>query len=365
MIDVCLEVSTHRVTKHERRPRPGRPERRGQCLRASGSGGSYFAKAAQKLGEQCWIRHDIPGGFGPEVGNTGDFHQDAVRVWIEKARYKCVILRELFYGIQTLRALIPPEYDRSPHAKVPVDATSIEDAPRFHYRGLTLDVARNFQSKQAILKLLDAMAFYKLNKLQLHLADDEGWRLEIAGLPELTQVGGRRGHTLRETDHLVPSFGSGVSANPAISHGSGYYSRADFLDILRHAKLRHIEVIPEIESPGHARAAIIAMRARFFRLTKQGRTEDAKAYLLSDPEDQSSYQSVQRWHDNVMNVCIAFNSPLHAGGVSRARLNLCPGPNAAKNRAYWRRRSARWSMDTVPGVWVYVCKRLGLWEVCR
>jgi hexosaminidase len=215
----------------------------------------------------------------------------------------------VFYGIQTLRALIPTRYYRSPHPSIRIDAGVIEDAPRFHYRGLTLDVARNFQSKQTIFKLLDAMAFYKLNKLQLHLADDEGWRLEIDGLPELTQVGGRRGHTLLETDRLMPSFGSGPSSDPAFSHGSGYYSRADYIAILQYANLRHIEVIPEIESPGHARAAIKSMQARYSRLITQGKTEDALAYLLNDPIDKSRYRSVQGWDDNVMNVCMP--SSLH------------------------------------------------------
>jgi hexosaminidase len=210
----------------------------------------------------------------------------------------------VFYGIQTLRALIPVKYYRLPHPSIRIDAGVIEDAPRFHHRGLTLDVARNFQSKQTIFKLLDAMAFYKLNKLQLHLADDEGWRLEIPGLPELTQVGGRRGHTLEEADRLIPSFGSGPSTDPAISHGSGYYSRADFIEILRYASRRKIDVIPEIESPGHARAAIKSMQARFRRLMRQGNAEDAQTYLLTDPDDKSSYESVQGWHDNVMNICM-------------------------------------------------------------
>jgi hexosaminidase len=210
----------------------------------------------------------------------------------------------VFYGIQSLRALISPAFYRSPHAAIPISAVIIEDAPRFHYRGLTLDVARDFQSKRTVLKLLDAMAFYKLNRLQLHLTDDEGWRLEIDGLPELTRVGGRRGHTLLESDRLVPSFGSGPSSNPALSHGSGYYSRADFIAILQYATLRHIEVIPEIESPGHARAAIKSMQARYQRLIAEGKSEDAQAYLLSDQEDSSSYHSVQGWNDNVINICL-------------------------------------------------------------
>jgi len=215
----------------------------------------------------------------------------------------------IFSGMQSLRALIGPEFYRSAHPVVPVTATLVEDAPRFGHRGVTLDVARNFQSKEAVLKLLDAMAFYKLNKLQLHLADDEGWRLQIDGLPELTEVGARRGNTTDESDRLEPSYGSGPTPYTPGSHGSGFYSRADFIEILRHAQRLHIEVIPEIESPGHARAAIHAMRARFVRLAKEGKTEEASAYLLSDPADTSKYESSQGWKDNVIDVCLP--SSLH------------------------------------------------------
>jgi hexosaminidase len=160
--------------------------------------------------------------------------------------------------------------------------------------------------------MLDLMAFYKLNKFHFHITDDEGWRLEMAALPELTEVGSRRGHTLDESDHLYPSFGSGPDPNPAVSHGSGYYTRADFIEILRYAGARHIEVIPEIDMPGHARAAIKAMDARYARLTAAGQTTDAEslllsesAFLLSEAGDMSEYLSVQMWRDNVVNVCQA------------------------------------------------------------
>src|SRR5215468_628901 len=98
------------------------------------------------------------------------------------------------------------------------------------------------------------MAFYKLNRLHLHLTDDEGWRIEIKQLPELTLVGGRRGNTLNEDENLMPSQGSGPFADSATSPGTGNYSQDDFVEILRYAKSRHIVVIPELDLPGHARA---------------------------------------------------------------------------------------------------------------
>ncbi len=209
----------------------------------------------------------------------------------------------VFYAIQSLRELIPPAKYDPLQSTIRLPAAVVGDAPRFPYRGLHLDVARNFQSKQSVMKLLDLMAFYKLNKLQFHLTDDEGWRLEIPGLPELTTVGSRRGHTLNDVKYLVPSFGSGPLPNPAVSHGTGHYTRDDFIQVLRYATQRHIEIIPELETMGHARASVEAMKTRYLRLSTHGNEKAATEYMLHDPQDHSVYQSVQKWNDNVINVC--------------------------------------------------------------
>ena len=157
-------------------------------------------------------------------------------------------------------ALLPIESYKERGKSIALPAVHIVDAPRFHYRGQHLDVARNFQSKESVEKLIDLMAFYKLNYLHLHLTDDEGWRIEIKQLPELTAVGGRRGHTLDEANWLQPSQGSGP--DPKAAPGSGFYTQRDFIEILRYARERHIKVIPEIDLPGHARAAIKSMQSR-------------------------------------------------------------------------------------------------------
>ncbi len=194
----------------------------------------------------------------------------------------------VFYGLQSLRGVLPPPSSRG---GVVLPALRVVDAPRFAYRGFMLDVARNFHSKTAVLRTLDLMARYKLNVFHMHLTDDEGWRVEIAGLPELTTVGARRGHTLDSKRFLQPAFGSG----PRIDQpwGSGFFSHADYVEIVRYAAARHIEVIPEIEMPGHARAAIKAMEAR-----------GDPQYLLSDPADRSVYTSVQGYPDNVINPAL-------------------------------------------------------------
>lgn len=210
----------------------------------------------------------------------------------------------IFYGIQSLRTLMPPLSWSGVNANIKIPAVSVADAPRFGYRGLMLDVARNFQPKQQILKLLDLMALYKLNVLHLHFSDDEGWRIEIPSLPELTDIGSRRGHTTDSREFLPASYGSGPE--PGRLPGSGYYTKADFTEILRYADERHIQVIPEIESPGHSRAAIKAMDARFEKFMKQENKEEAERYLLREVNDQSRYSSAQLWTDNVM--CVALPS---------------------------------------------------------
>ncbi len=209
----------------------------------------------------------------------------------------------VFYGVQSLRMLLPLGAYQEARTSIDVPAVTMSDAPRFPYRGLHLDVSRNFQPKEAVLRLFDRMAFYKLNTFHFHLTDDEGWRLAIDGLPELTEIGGRRGHTTTEREHLIPSYGSGPNPDPAVSYGSGWYTRADFIEMLQYAAARHIEVIPEIDVPGHARAAIVAMKERHRRLMVEGRAEAANEYRLHDPEDASAYRSVQGWDDNVINVC--------------------------------------------------------------
>lgn len=206
----------------------------------------------------------------------------------------------VFYGFQSLIQLIDPSSAGS-NQDLTLPSGTINDGPRFDYRGYMLDVARNFHKKEKVLEILDLMSMYKLNKFHFHLMDDEGWRLEIADLPELTEVGGTRGYTTDESDHLYPAYGSGGNAEQ--SYSTGYYTREDYIEILQYADARHIEVIPEIDLPGHARAAIIAMRARYNRLMKAGKKEAAEEYVLHDPEDKSEYQSAQNYNDNVINLC--------------------------------------------------------------
>ncbi|QDK78598.1 family 20 glycosylhydrolase [Spirosoma sp. KCTC 42546] len=209
----------------------------------------------------------------------------------------------VFYGIQSMLALIPTTTYLKPSASIALNYVQVEDAPRFHFRGMHLDVSRNFQTKETILRLLDLLAVYKVNHFLFYTTEDEGWRLEIDGLPELTKVGAQREHTSgKETPVLHPAYGSGPKAYDEGKYGSGYYTKADFIEILKYAKARHIKVIPEVNLPGHARAAIKAMEARYDRLMKEGNEKEANEYRLIDPNDKSVYLSAQGYTDNVVSV---------------------------------------------------------------
>jgi hexosaminidase len=209
----------------------------------------------------------------------------------------------VFYGIQSLIALLPLDaFSNGNMSDTGLPVVRIEDAPRFGYRGVHVDVSRNFFPKENILKMIDILAFYKINTLHMHLTDDEGWRLEIKALPELTQVGAQRGHTTKDAPALHPAFGSGPFPFTEGKFGSGFYTQADFIEILQYANQRHMRVIPEINMPGHARAAIKAMEARYNYFMEKGDVEAAEEYRLIDPEETSEYLSAQLFTDNVVNV---------------------------------------------------------------
>jgi hexosaminidase len=202
----------------------------------------------------------------------------------------------VFYGLQSLLALTPAQF-----SSVSLTQQEITDSPRYAWRGMHYDMGRNFHGKNVTLRLIEQMARYKMNKLHLHLTEDEGWRLEIPGLPELTDIGAQRCFDLTEQQCLLTQLGTGPHKTGS---GNGFYSREDFIEILKFASARHIEVIPEIDMPGHARAAIVSMRARYQRLLSQGKKAEAEQFLLSDPADKSQYLTVQYYTDNSVNVCM-------------------------------------------------------------
>jgi len=163
-----------------------------------------------------------------------------------------------------------------------IPSCNIEDYPRFKWRGMMLDTSRNFFSKTYVKKFIDRMAQVKLNRFHWHLSDDEGWRVEIKKYPKLTQVGARRGPGTKLPFSTYPAM-----RGPKNKLQSGYYSQKDIKEIVAYAKVRSIEILPEIDMPGHAKAAIVSYPE-----------------LLEDPQDKSKYRSVQKIRNNAVNPAL-------------------------------------------------------------
>lgn len=212
------------------------------------------------------------------------------RITIERAQMTVEASSEV--GVHYAQITLDNIIRNAAQGKVP--CMVIEDWPDSQYRGLMLDVARNFTAKDDVLKLIDAMDHLKANVLHLHITDDEGWRLEIPGIPELTEVGAFHD----PVNGLYPAY-DGTYSRKSNGSGNGYYSREDYIEIIRYAAERHISVVPEYDLPAHSRAAIYAMRAY------EKRTGDA-SMRLEDPEDKSVYRSAQYYNDNVL--CVASPS---------------------------------------------------------
>ena len=163
-----------------------------------------------------------------------------VRVTSERIELAAARPAGLFYAMQTLRQLLPPvvEYEAMRPVPLEVPAVFIRDAPRFEWRGAMLDVVRHFFEVGDVKRTLDLMALYKLNRLHLHLTDDQGWRIEIPGRPALTEIGSR----------------TEVGGGPG-----GYYTVEDYDEIVRYAAERFITIVPEIDLPGHTNAALASI----------------------------------------------------------------------------------------------------------
>jgi hexosaminidase len=185
--------------------------------------------------------------------------------WLRSADGRVVITSPgragVFYGLQTLRQLLPdPVLQPSPvqsastqvasSGSIALPAFEIVDGPRFPWRGVHLDVARHFMPKSFVLKLIDLAALHKCNVLHLHLTDDQGWRLPVAGYPRLTEIGGRRSQPDAADTEALPYSDSGLD--------DGFYSTDDLAEIVAFAAERHVNVLPEVDMPGHMVAAIAA-----------------------------------------------------------------------------------------------------------
>lgn len=194
----------------------------------------------------------------------------------------------VFYGVQTLLQLFPPEiFSSNTVHGVPweIPCGQIRDWPRFKWRGFMLDVSRHFFTKSEVETVLDLMALHKLNMFHWHLVDDQGWRIEIKKYPKLTQVGAWRA-----------GVGFNLASNSTTAYGpdgryGGYYTQDDIREVVKYAAARHISVVPEIEMPGHSTAALTAY-PQFS--SKDGpleiRPDSDNFYGVYDPANDGTFQ---------------------------------------------------------------------------
>ncbi|MDL2224189.1 beta-N-acetylhexosaminidase [Bacteroidales bacterium OttesenSCG-928-M06] len=162
----------------------------------------------------------------------------------------------IFYGMQTLRQLLPMQIERPFLSDVDwtVPCVEIEDEPRFQHRGLMLDVCRHFQSKEFVMKFIDMLAYHKMNVFHWHLTDDQGWRISIDKYPKLTQVGAFRPRSLI----LIREDDGKITRTWENQRYGNYYTKEDIKQVIAYAEKKFVTIIPEVEFPGHATAALAA-----------------------------------------------------------------------------------------------------------
>jgi hexosaminidase len=230
----------------------------------------------------------------------------------------------VFYGAQTLRQLLPPAAFRKARV-VDVDwvvpALAIADQPRFGWRGCLLDVARHFLPKADLLRFIDLLALHKLNVLHLHLTDDQGWRLEIPRWPRLTEVGSWRSRSMVGARR----YGD-YDARP---HG-GFYTRDDIREIVAYAADRHVTVVPEVDLPGHMRAAIAA----YPELGNTGEALSVDDSWGISPHVLNVSDTALRFCLEVLeDVCELFDSPVIGVGGDECPTEQWEASRAARARA--------------------------------
>lgn len=211
-------------------------------------------------GYKLTIDNDINSSRGIILELTGevDNGDEAYRLEINrrKIRISASSPAGIFYGIQTVRQLFPPEFESSKRTGIEsweVPCVYIEDYPRFSWRGMHLDVSRHFFPAEFIKRYIDLIAMHKMNIFHWHLIDDQGWRLEIKKYPRLTGIGAWR------ADREVKPWNAREPQQPGeIATYGGYYTQDDIRDIVKYAQQRNVTIVPEIEMPAHVTSALAA-----------------------------------------------------------------------------------------------------------
>jgi hexosaminidase len=243
-------------------------------------------------------------GFALKTGATGTIQLDllpkpntrlgkegyTLDVTDKKVSIRANTAAGLFYGVQTLLQLLPGDIESRSLVngvawKIP--GVAIVDYPRFAWRGMMLDVSRHFFTKEYVKAYIDRMARYKFNRMHWHLTDDNGWRIEIKSLPKLTEVGSKRVQRYGTWgSHEAPKPGE-----PATD--GGFYTQDDIREIIQYAKERYIEILPEIDVPGHSMAAIAAYPSNFSKWFGNGKFEMYVDNTLN-PTNEFTYQFLDK-----------------------------------------------------------------------
>jgi len=216
-----------------------------------------------------------------------------------------------FYALETVKQLLPPDIYREAEVRSvswSVPAVHIEDAPRFSWRGSHMDVGRHFQPKAFVKKYIDLLARHKLNRFHWHLTEDQGWRIEIKQYPRLTEVGSCRDNTLvgSHTDNPAKQVFDGRKH-------CGFYTQDDIREVVAYAAERMVTVVPEIEMPGHAQAAVYAYP--FLASTKDSIPGLRRIWGVSPYIINPSDSSVAFMQNVLTEVMALFPSPwIHIGG---------------------------------------------------
>ncbi|PTT02173.1 beta-hexosaminidase [Pedobacter sp. HMWF019] len=237
----------------------------------------------------------------------------------------------MFYAMETLRQLLPEDVERGKGKTLVLSSVKIADQPKFAWRAMMLDVSRHFFSLQYLKKYVDMMALYKMNKLHLHLTDDQGWRIEIKKYPELTRKSAWREFNNQDTACVNVEKATGntdfrmdkqhlLNRDGKIMYG-GFYTQEQMTSFIRYAQSRHVEIIPEIDMPGHMMAAVKA----YNYLTCDGTVGNGPGF--SNPICPCNPRVLQFAKDVYSEIADLFPSKyLHIGGDEVEKSNWEKSP---------------------------------------
>ncbi|WP_298157361.1 beta-N-acetylhexosaminidase [Flavobacterium sp.] len=295
--------------------------------------GNTFISAGKDSFEARFLKDYVAGQYGIELrtlttkpstdqrviyfsivpSDTSNEQEGKYRLEVQKTRIDIISSSAtgIWYGVQTLVQLLPVEKS----ASLPIKCIRVSDAPLFKWRGMHLDVCRHFFSVDFVKKYIDYLAMYKMNTFHWHLTDDQGWRIEIKKYPKLTEIGAWRNGT------MVGHYND--QKYDSIRYG-GFYTQEQIKEVVAYAKERHIAIIPEIEMPGHAQAALAA----YPELSCTGGPfEVARRWGVLDDVFCPKEATIAFLEDVLSEVMPLFPSEyIHIGGdeCPKARWEKCP-----------------------------------------